>query len=88
MDNLTLDEIDWFNKLPDFVKEVVRKYPYNQLYKIKDTRQICHIISYGEKMEPKGEVSLTVYIHTGHNKGMGVFGIEPEHLEPYQGEIN
>lgn len=76
------DWAEFMNGLPDFVREVVEKFPPWNLYRHKITGQRVMLMSYGETADRR--VLLTVCVHTMFNPtpiGYNVFGVPPDSLE-------
>ncbi len=67
------DELEeWLEGRPDAIKQMARKYPPWNEYKIKSTGQTCHLVSYAEE----GTVRVNITSFTLEN----LFGAERQVL--------
>lgn len=75
---------EWVAGRPPNVRAVAERFEPWSLYRMKDTGQRVTISSFGEGKD--GKVSLTVDVRAQFNPGLdferGVFGIDPDNLEP------
>ena len=79
---------EWVEERPECIKEMIKKYPPNLLYRLKTANQRVTIYSYAENN------TMTVTVSGDYNLidfERNVFGIKPEDLEecdfPQDGEL-
>lgn len=71
--------IEWCNTRPPAVRDVALRFKPWELYRIKETGQLCDIYSFDE--HPGGAVTLKVLVPQFGGATHLVFGYQPDDLE-------
>jgi hypothetical protein len=91
-----LQETDWYKERPRVIQQAIDITPPIILYKFKSSGKQCYIEGYEEPESGKLEDIRLRVVKTGIggpmydmgmgvlDEGMGVFGVSPEDLEPYE----
>lgn len=89
---IELHESEWYKTRPAIIKEALRLWPADRLYRFINSKKHCYIISYEEPSSGRLQ-DLTVTVqkigHGGHLAAVGlghidtnqVFGVSPKDLE-------
>ena len=74
--------LEWFDKRPSAIKEVIRKCPPDIEYSLSGPFPVT-IHSYDENED--GSITLKVDVHSPF-LARRVFGVKPESLKPYEAQ--
>ena len=79
--------IAWVAERPPAIREVAGRFDPWTMYRLITTQQRCQIVSFSEHDDPKKPVTITAYCEhaaMGPIFGRQVFGLNPDHIVPWE----